>query len=60
VADDLADVNCFVKGFSDAHRSLASVSAARRAREMLENWPTPKHSDDKTIACLFREGVADE
>jgi len=60
VADDLSDVNGFVKGFSDAHRSLASVSAARRAREMLENWPTPKHSDDKTIACLFREEVADE
>jgi len=60
VADDLSDLNGFVKGFSDAHRSLASVSAARRAREMLENWPTPKHSDDKTIACLFREEVADE
>lgn len=60
VADDLADVNGFVKEIADAHRSLASVSAARRVREALENWPTPKHSDDKTIACLFREEVADE
>lgn len=60
VADDLADVIGFVMGFSDAHRDLASVSAARRAREMLENWPTPKHSDDKTIACLFRAEAADE
>jgi serine/threonine protein phosphatase PrpC len=59
VADDLSDVNGFVKGFFDAHRRLASVSAARRAREMLENWPTPKHNDDKTIACLFREVAAD-
>ena len=60
VADDLADVNGFVTEFADAHRGLASISAARRVRETLENWPTPKHSDDKTIACLFREEVADE
>ena len=60
VADDLSDVIGFVKGFSDEHRGLSSVSAARRAREALENWPTPKHSDDKTIACLFPEEVADE
>jgi serine/threonine protein phosphatase PrpC len=60
VADDLTDVSGFVKGFSDAHNSVASVSAARRTREMLEKWPTPKHSDDKTIACLFREAVVDE
>lgn len=60
VADDLSDVVGFVKNFYDVHCSLSSVSAARRAREALENWPTPKHSDDKTIACLFREEVADE
>jgi serine/threonine protein phosphatase PrpC len=60
VADDLSDVDGFVKEFCDAHRGLSSVSAARRAREVLEKWPTPKHSDDKTIACLFREEVADE
>ena len=60
VADDLSDVNGFVKEFADAHRRLSSVSAARRAREALENWPTPKHSDDKTIACLFQAEVVDE
>jgi len=60
VADDLIDANGFVKEFCDVHRGLASVSAARRAREALENWPTPKHSDDKTIACLFRVEVTDE
>jgi hypothetical protein len=60
VADDLVDVDGFVKEFADAHRKLSSVSAARRVREVLEKWPTPKHSDDKTIACLFREEVADE
>lgn len=60
VADDLKDAEGFVKEFVDAHRDLSSISAARRVREMLENWPSPKHSDDKTIACLFREEVAHE
>lgn len=60
VADDLQDPESFVREFVDAHRDFSSVSAARRASEMLENWPTPMHSDDKTIACIFREEVADE
>jgi hypothetical protein len=60
VADDLTDADGFVNEFADAHRDLSSVSAARSAREMLEKWPTPKHNDDKTIACLFRAEVADE
>ncbi len=60
VSDDLSDATGFVKAFCEAHRCLSSVSAARRARQVLEKWPTPKHSDDKTIACLFREEVSDE
>lgn len=60
VSDDLSSMTGFVQGFYEAHRRLASVSAARRTRETLETWPTPKHSDDKTIACLLREEVADE
>jgi serine/threonine protein phosphatase PrpC len=60
VADDLADIDGFVKEFAGEHRNHSSVSAARRTHEVLENWPTPKHSDDKTISCLFREEVADE
>lgn len=60
VADDLTDVVGFVEKFASTHRDLSSVSAARRTREVLENWPTPMHSDDKTIACLFREEVTDE
>jgi len=57
VADDLKDTAGFVKEFADAHRELSSVSAARHTRKMLQNWPTPKHSDDKTIVCLLREEV---
>ncbi len=59
VADDLDDVDGFVSGFIEAHCSMAEISANRRTREMLEKWPTPKHSDDKTIACLFREDAPD-
>jgi len=57
VADDLDNADGFVSSFVEAHRTLASVSANRRIREMLENWPTPKHSDDKTLACLCSEEV---
>ena len=60
VADDLDDADGFVTGFVEAHRTLASVSTNRRIHEMLENWPTPRHSDDKTLACLCHEEVADE
>ena len=59
VADDLDNVEGFVSSFIEAHCSIAEISANRRTREMLEKWPTPKHSDDKTIACLCREEVPD-
>lgn len=59
VADDLDDVEGFVTGFFNGYRSLAALSASRHAREMLEKWPTPKHSDDKTLACLCREEFVD-
>jgi serine/threonine protein phosphatase PrpC len=58
VADDLDNVDGFVKGVVDAHCSLAAVRANQHIRKMLENWPTPKHSDDKTIACLCREEIS--
>jgi serine/threonine protein phosphatase PrpC len=55
VSDDLEDITGFAKGFFDAHYTLPRITAAQSAREMLVNWPTPKHSDDKTIACLFKK-----
>jgi serine/threonine protein phosphatase PrpC len=60
VADDLDDIDGFVKGFVDTHRALAAVSANRHIRAMLENWPVPMHGDDKTIVCLCRETNQDE
>lgn len=60
VSDDLDDLDGFIAGFVKAHRGLARVTASRHARQMLEEWPVPKHSDDKTIACLLRTAVSDE
>jgi len=60
VSDDLEDISGFIAGFVAAHRGLARATAAREALTMLEYWPVPKHSDDKTIACLLREVVSDE
>jgi len=60
VADDLSDATGFVRAFCDAHRGLSTFSASRRAREALEKWPVPKHTDDRTLACLFREEVDDD
>lgn len=59
ISDDLEDLDGFVKGFVQGHRNLAALSANRHIRAMLEHWPTPKHSDDKTIVCLCREESPD-
>lgn len=54
VSDDLVDGDGFVKALVDAHCGIAPAEADRRVRAVLVQWPTPKHSDDKTIACLSR------
>ena len=50
----------FVKSFAAYSSERATVVAAREAREMIENWPTPKHTDDKTIVCLITKESEDE
>jgi serine/threonine protein phosphatase PrpC len=60
VSDDLDEVDGFVTGLVEAYRPLAATSATRHVRAMLESWPTPQHSDDKTIACLCRAEATDE
>ena len=57
VSDDLTNIEGFVTGFVKTFSRLASISANRHIREMLENWSTPKHSDDKSIACLCCEEI---
>ena len=60
VSDDLEDIEGFVAGFVAAHRALARATASRQARHMLEEWPVPKHSDDKTLPCLLRAKASDD
>lgn len=53
IADDLDNVSGFMREFVEVHCQLARSSASRRVRKILETWPVPKHSDDKSIACLY-------
>lgn len=57
VSDDLENLEGFMAGFVEAHCALAQVTASAQTRQMLEEWPVPKHTDDKTIACLLRQEV---
>jgi hypothetical protein len=60
VSDDLKDLDGFMLNFASKFRGLSQVTASRQARQVLERWPVPKHSDDKTIACLFRSEASDD
>ncbi|MBR0404552.1 MAG: protein phosphatase 2C domain-containing protein [Eggerthellaceae bacterium] len=63
VSDDIVgddNLRGFLKGFVESSSEMATISATKAATEMLENWPTPKHTDDKTIACLLKNEVEDE
>lgn len=57
VADDLVPEKKgdFVRNFYEQGQKFAVVTLARALRKMLENWPVPKHSDDKTLVCLCRQ-----
>lgn len=55
IGDDLIDVEGFVNGFIAEYSSKEISSAIREIQSLLQSWPTPKHSDDKTIACMFRK-----
>ena len=60
VSDDLKDLDGFMLNFARQFRGLSQVTASRQVRHVLERWPVPKHSDDKTIACLFRSEASDD
>ena len=60
VADDLVDEEGFARSIVDNLCKLPVISAASDAANMLIDWPTPKHSDDKTMACLFKREYPDE
>lgn len=60
VADDLVDVEGFASGLVDGFCNMPAAIASSEAMSMLIDWPTPKHSDDKTLACLFKREYEDE
>ena len=60
VADDLIDVEGFVSAFINSCSGLSMVTAASNTADMLTDWPTPKHSDDKTLACMVKREYCDE
>jgi serine/threonine protein phosphatase PrpC len=59
ISGDIEDLAGFAQGFSKSFAAMPALAASRRIREVLMTWPVPKHSDDKTLACLVREVRAD-
>lgn len=59
VADDLEEnhVGAFVREIMDAARTDGPASVEKELTEILESWPVAGHSDDKTIAGIFRGGL---
>lgn len=55
VSDDMTEVSGFIKEFVSEY----AVGEVREHEisEMLEAWPVPMHTDDKTIVCLARRGL---
>ena len=53
VADDLSLPEDFVKEILHSVNKTGTLLGRHHMREMLINWPVPKHSDDKTIACMI-------
>ena len=56
VSDDLVPERRadFAQNIYGQGQTLAAVTATGELRKMLENWPVPKHSDDKTLVCLYK------
>ena len=56
VSDDLLPEqrSGFVRHIFERVHNYAAITLSREIRKMLENWPVPKHSDDKTLVCLSK------
>lgn len=52
VADDLADPDGFAREFFGEYCGRNAVD--KEVADMLEKWPAPLHTDDKTIICMTR------
>lgn len=59
IADDLLpEVEvAFAKEILKSYSDLPSQKRRFALNKMLNEWPVPNHSDDKTIACLVKQGA---
>lgn len=57
IADDLIPdrMKAFALDIYDSYKNKNKRSISLYTRRWMRNWPVKGHSDDKTIACLFRE-----
>jgi len=46
----------FTREFVDEYAKINPYKRSSSIKKMLNEWPVPGHSDDKTIACLFKKG----
>ena len=46
----------FAEEFVREYSNMTPHKRALKIKKMLNEWPVPGHSDDKTIACLFKQG----
>jgi serine/threonine protein phosphatase PrpC len=55
VADDLENVGEFVEYWKEKVENVSPTTRTARLRSLLVNWPTPHHSDDKTLALMWNQ-----
>jgi serine/threonine protein phosphatase PrpC len=59
IADDLRPEKTadFVRHVRDQHSSMPRNQSQRHLRKDLDDWPVPKHGDDKTLVLLWRHSA---
>ncbi len=60
ISDDLLPETevAFAKEFSQSYSPMSAQKRSFELNKMLNEWPVPGHTDDKTIACLFKKGYS--
>ena len=58
ISDDLIPEKrmTFAREVSSTYAGMASNERSRDLKRWLNRWPVPGHTDDKTIACLYKYG----
>lgn len=55
IADDLENEEGFVKSLVDVYSTKTTGEIMEELYNAINDWPVPKHTDDKTIACMYRK-----